>query len=200
MAWCPSLSLLCLTILAECATAVSTGPATHSGDISHAVDREAWERLQELGGVNDSDGSLGRTFLSSAAYRAMDKIAAWMRDAGMDTWIDEVGNVHGRIEGSDPTTKVLLIGSHLDTVRDTGKYDGALGLVVGIAAVKALALEAAATGVPLVRPVQVVAFCDEEGVRFSSTFLGSRAIVGSIPNKVFAARDVAVRAPSACCL
>jgi len=180
--------LLCVTIVAGCAAAVSTGAATHNGhndgDISPAVDREAWERLQELGDVSDTDGSLERTFLSPAARRAMDMIAAWMRDAGMRTWVDAVGNVHGRIDGSDPTAKVLLVGSHLDTVRDAGKYDGALGVIVGIAAVKALVLEAAATGVPLARPVQVVAFCDEEGVRFSSTFLGSRAIIGSIPEKV----------------
>lgn len=168
-----------------CAAAVAA-----DGDAAaHAVDREAWARLQELGEVSDASDSLERTFLSPAARRAMDKIAEWMRDAGMETSIDEVGNVHGRVAGSDPDAKALMIGSHLDTVKDAGKYDGALGIIVGIAAVKALVTEAKATGVPIERPVHVVAFCDEEGVRFSSTFLGSRAVVGSIPEKVFAARD-----------
>ena len=69
--------------------------------------------------------------------------------------------------------KALLIGSHLDTVRDAGKYDGALGIVVGIAAVKALNLEAVSTGIPLEKPVHVVAFSDEEGVRFSLPFLAA---------------------------
>ena len=139
----------------------------------HAVDEEAWTRLQELGEVTDaSDGSLERTFLSPAARRAMDKLEEWMRDAGMETFVDEVGNVHGRVHGADPNAKVLVIGSHLDTVKDAGKYDGALGVIVGIAAVKATVLEAKASGVPIARPMRVVAFCDEEGVRFSSTFLG----------------------------
>ena len=85
--------------------------------------------------------------------------------------------------------KALLIGSHLDTVRDVGKYDGALGIVVGIAAVKALNLEAVSTGIPLEKPVHVVAFSDEEGVRFSSTFLGSRAVVGTLSEESFTSLD-----------
>ena len=66
------------------------------------------------------------------------QIQAWMEEAGMRTWIDSVANVHGRIDGRNASAPVLLVGSHYDTVIDAGKYDGALGIIVGIAAVKAL--------------------------------------------------------------
>lgn len=70
-----------------------------------------------------------------------EQIAAWMAEAGMHTWTDEVANVHGRIKGQNNTAPALLIGSHYDTVKDAGQFDGALGILVGIAAIKALTLE-----------------------------------------------------------
>lgn len=69
------------------------------------------------------------------------QIESWMQEAGMRTWTDAVANVHGRIDGQNPEHPVLLIGSHYDTVKDAGKYDGALGILVGIAAVKALVVQ-----------------------------------------------------------
>lgn len=69
------------------------------------------------------------------------QIKLWMQEAGMHTWTDAVANVHGRIDGQNPHRPVLLIGSHYDTVKDAGKYDGALGILVGIAAVKALVVQ-----------------------------------------------------------
>ena len=161
-----------------------------SSSVEDLAEYESWKRLQELGEVSDTPNGLERTFLSPASQRAMNMIAEWMREAGMYTWFDEAGNVHGRLEGtSGKEEKALLIGSHLDTVRDAGKYDGALGIVVGIAAVKALNLEATSTGIPIEKPVHVVAFSDEEGIRFSTTFLGSRAVVGTLSEKSFTSLD-----------
>ena len=64
-----------------------------------------------------------------------------MQEAGMHTWTDAVANVHGRIDGQNPDSPVLLIGSHYDTVKDAGQYDGAMGILVGIAAIKALIVQ-----------------------------------------------------------
>ena len=198
----PRLALLALALACVAASPrAALGSSVGFGpEASRALDLEAWERLQELGEITDaSDGSLERTFLSPASRRAMDVALAWMRDAGMRTWTDEAGNVHGRVDGaaadaappsSSPSSSssarsaAVLVGSHLDTVRDAGKYDGALGVVLGIAAVKALVLEyGGAANLP--RPIHVVGFSDEEGVRFGSTFLGSRALVGAVPDDVF---------------
>ncbi|PSC67377.1 Allantoate deiminase [Micractinium conductrix] len=171
--------------------------------------------LQSLGNISDTEGSLTRTFLSPAHRRAAGKLRRWMASAGMRTWADQMANVHGVVKGADPTAPAIFIGSHYDTVVDGGKYDGALGIVVGIAAVKALLIEAAVaegvvslaevervvahartTGADIdvsellydqgqasqlfATPVRVIAFADEEGVRFHSTYLGSRALVGTL--------------------
>ncbi|XP_068656825.1 allantoate deiminase 2-like [Aristolochia californica] len=140
---------------------------------------EAVTRLNELGKISDGDGFLQRTFLSPASVRASSVILGWMQDAGCRTWIDQMGNVHGRVESINSSASALLIGSHLDTVVDAGKFDGALGIVSAIAALKVL--KTSGQLAKLQRPVEVVAFSDEEGVRFQSTFLGSAAIAGTLP-------------------
>ncbi|XP_062094843.1 allantoate deiminase 1 isoform X2 [Humulus lupulus] len=102
-----------------------------------------------------------------------------MEDAGLRTWIDCMGNVHGRVEGRNTTAEALLIGSHFDTVIDAGIFDGPLGIISALAAVKVLNISGK-LGL-LRRPVEVIAFSDEEGVRFQSTFLGSAAVAGVLP-------------------
>nr|GMD97585.1 allantoate deiminase [Ipomoea batatas] len=140
---------------------------------------EAVSRLYELGKVSDADNYLERTFQSSASVRAGKLIRSWMEDAGLRTWIDQMGNVHGRVEGINPSGKALLIGSHLDTVIDAGYFDGALGIITAISALKVLKTTGRLE--KLSKPVEVIAFSDEEGVRFQSTFLGSAAIAGTLP-------------------
>lgn len=140
---------------------------------------EAVTRLNELGKVSDANGYLQRTFMSSASVRAGNLIRQWMEDAGLRTWVDHLGNVHGRVEGLNASAQALLIGSHLDTVVDAGIFDGSLGIITAISALKVLK----STGKlgKLKRPVEVIAFSDEEGVRFQSTFLGSAALAGILP-------------------
>ncbi|KAG9439038.1 hypothetical protein H6P81_019203 [Aristolochia fimbriata] len=140
---------------------------------------EAVTRLNELGKISDDDGFLQRTFLSPGSLRANSVILGWMQDAGLRTWVDQMGNVHGRVESTNSSASALLIGSHLDTVVDAGKFDGALGIVCAIAALKVLKSDGRFA--KLQRPVEVIAFSDEEGVRFQSTFLGSAAIAGTLP-------------------
>ncbi|KAK3280352.1 hypothetical protein CYMTET_11808 [Cymbomonas tetramitiformis] len=142
-------------------------------------------RLQSLGKVSDDPNALVRTFLSPAHRRSAAVLRAWMEDAGLRVWMDQLGNVRGRIEGSMPGTRAIVMGSHFDTVVDAGKWDGALGVVVAIQAVKALM----SSGVPPLKPIEVVAFSDEEGVRFQSTFLGSRGISGIFTEDLLENRD-----------
>ncbi|KAF8390869.1 hypothetical protein HHK36_023168 [Tetracentron sinense] len=140
---------------------------------------EAVARLNELGKVSDADGYLERTFLSPASAKAGNLIRSWMEDAGLRTWVDLMGNVHGRADGMNTSAEALLIGSHLDTVIDAGIFDGSLGIVCAVSALKVLKKNEMLG--KLRRPIEVIAFSDEEGVRFQSTFLGSAAIAGILP-------------------
>ena len=136
--------------------------------------------LDELAQISDSDFHLERTFLSPGSLRALASVRRWMDDAGLRTWLDSVGNLHGRLESEESKEeKVLLLGSHIDTVVDGGAYDGTLGIVAAITAVKNLKMKLEAEEKTLKRSVEVIAFSDEEGLRFKSTFLGSRAVSGS---------------------
>jgi allantoate deiminase len=141
------------------------------------------ERIETLGAITDTPGSLTRTFLSPANLGAARQVMAWMEQAGMRTEHDAGGTVRGVLAGGDDSLPPLLLGSHLDTVIDAGKYDGALGVLIAIAALEI-------TG-PLDFPVHVLGFADEEGVRFHATYLGSRACAGGLGDEILAIRDAA---------
>jgi len=142
-------------------------------------------RLNELACCTDDAPRLTRMFLSPAMRRAHDLVAGWMRDAGLGVRIDAIGNVIGRLEGSAPLSshQTLLLGSHLDTVRDAGRFDGALGVILAIECAAALHKRA------LPFALEVLAFSDEEGVRFQSTYLGSRAVAGTFDQRSLELRD-----------
>src|SRR5207302_7804761 len=129
-------------------------------------------RAQALGRHSDSAEHYTRTYLSSAHQGAARVIAAWMREAGMAVRTDAVGNVIGRYEGAAAGAKTLLIGSHFDSVRNGGKYDGNLGILLGIACVAEL--DRRHERLPVA--IEVAAFADEEGARFQTSFLSSRAM------------------------
>ncbi|XP_062161510.1 allantoate deiminase 2 [Alnus glutinosa] len=167
-------------------TAASAGYILSDAGISGGKDLfgevlrdEAVTRLNELGKVSDADGYLERTFMSPASVRVGNLIRGWMGDAGLRTWVDQMGNVHGRVEGMNASAEALLIGSHLDTVVDAGIFDGSLGIICALSALKVLKING--TLGKLTRPIEVIAFSDEEGVRFHSTFLGSAAVAGILP-------------------
>ncbi|XP_010536943.1 PREDICTED: allantoate deiminase [Tarenaya hassleriana] len=184
--WCLMVSLfppLALSYSVSSSSQISLGIGDSEGtrqDLHQQLLRdEAVARLHELGKVSDADGHLERTFMSPASMRARNLIKGWMDDAGLSTWVDVMGNVHGRVDPKNGSTQALLIGSHMDTVVDAGKYDGSLGIISAISALKALNVNGKLR--ELKRPVEVIAFSDEEGVRFQSTFLGSAALAGIMP-------------------
>ena len=134
-----------------------------------------WERCEALARLTEEDGRLTRVYLSKELRAAAELVGEWMRLAGMDVRMDAMGNVIGRVEGATPDGPALLLGSHLDTVRDAGKYDGVLGVVAAIECVHVLHRR----GQALPFAIEVVAFAEEEGVRFGATLLGSRAMAGT---------------------
>jgi beta-ureidopropionase / N-carbamoyl-L-amino-acid hydrolase len=132
------------------------------------------EWAETIGAWSDEEGALTCAYMTDAHRRTAGQLAQWMREAGMDVHIDAVGNVVGRYAARDPAAKTLLTGSHYDTVRNGGKYDGRLGILLPIALVH----HAHERGERLPFHFEVIGFAEEEGVRFKSTFLGSSAVAG----------------------
>jgi allantoate deiminase len=145
----------------------------------------ALRRCDELARFSAEPGALTRLYLTPQHRAAALEVAAWMREAGMEAAMDAVGNVVGRYEGATAGAPALLLGSHIDTVRNAGRYDGTLGVVLAIQAVAALH----ARGERLPFAVEVIAFGDEEGVRFPITLTGSRALAGTLAPSALDAED-----------
>src|SRR5688572_19174863 len=143
------------------------------------------QRCDALARHSELPGGLTRVFLSPQGRAAGDLVLGWMREAGMQARFDAIGNAVGRYEGERPGLPCLMLGSHLDTVRDAGKYDGMLGVVTAIECVEALHR----AGARLPFAIEVVGFGDEEGVRFGTTLLGSRAVAGTLDPKVLEVAD-----------
>ncbi|MCU1620581.1 MAG: allantoate amidohydrolase, partial [Modestobacter sp.] len=126
--------------------------------------------IEELGAIGKTPEGMYRFQYDDAWQRARDTLLAWMDEAGLEGRVDAVGNVFGRLPGSGDG--VILTGSHVDTVPAGGKYDGALGVVGGLAALAELRTH----GTPA-RTLEVVALCEEESSRFTGNFFGSRAML-----------------------
>ena len=132
--------------------------------------RRILARAAALARFSDSPQPYTRTFLTAAHRAAAQELAGWMHEAGLAVRVDGVGNVIGRLGGPGAA---LLLGSHFDSVRNGGRYDGVLGILVALEAVESLARGGASPA----HPVEVIAFSDEEGARFQTSFLASRAFV-----------------------
>ena len=143
------------------------------------------ERCEALAGFSEAPGMLTRVSLSKEQHAVNELTMTWMREAGMTARLDEIGNIVGRYEGRVPAAPCLMLGSHLDTVRNAGKYDGMLGVIAAIECVHVLN----AREVRLAHAIEVVGFADEEGVRFGAGLVGSRAIAGKFDPKLLDDRD-----------
>jgi allantoate deiminase len=151
--------------------------------LAHAKD--CIDRCRALALHTDEPGFITRTFLSSSMHAVHRDVSRWMRDAGMNVTVDAVGNLRGHYSGATPDASVLWIGSHLDTVPHAGAFDGILGVVLGVKLIE------------LLRPrqlscaIEVVAFSEEEGVRFGFPFIGSRSLIGELDETLLAKTDAA---------
>jgi hydantoinase/carbamoylase family amidase len=150
-----------------------------------AAGRDILARAASLARHSDSPDHLTRTWLTPAHRAASLEIASWMREAGMAVRSDGAGSLVGRYEGSARGASAVVIGSHYDSVRNGGRYDGVLGILVAIACVAELARR----GERLPFAIEVVAFADEEGARFQTSFLASRAFLGKFDAALRERRD-----------
>src|SRR6266481_4775523 len=158
-------------------------PCDLDGDPS--LGQEIVRRIDALNAISETPAHLTRIFLTPEHRAAADLLLSWMQGAGMVSHLDAIGNVCGRYEGDRPGLPCLMLGSHYDTVRDAGKWDGPLGLITAISCVGAMHKR----GQRLPFAIEVIGFADEEGVRFASTLLGSRAVAGTFDESVLGAKD-----------
>lgn len=142
-------------------------------------------RADELAAISETPDALTRVYLSPQHLSANQRAALWMTQAGMTVWQDSVGNICGRYEGEQEGAPAILLGSHLDTVRNAGRYDGMLGVLAAIEVVHRLHQQ----GRRLKKAIEIVGFCDEEGTRFGITLLGSRGLTGTWPESWLAQTD-----------
>lgn len=147
--------------------------------------RIVMERCEILSSISEEADCLTRRFATPAMRKVNELVATWMRAAGMTVQVDAIGNIIGRYEAAIPEAKTLLLGSHLDTVRDAGKYDGPLGVMVALACVERLHQR----GERLPFNIEVLGFADEEGLRYHTAYIGSRAAVGIFDASTLALRD-----------
>ena len=161
--------------------------AASSGHQTASLGNEIVGRIDKLAAISETPEHLARIFLTKEHRAAADLMLDWMRSAGMRAHLDAIGNVCGRYEGERPGLPCLMLGSHYDTVRDAGKWDGPLGLITAISCVADLHKR----GRRLPFAIEVIGFADEEGVRFASTLLGSRAVAGTFVESVLGTRDAA---------
>lgn len=136
--------------------------------------RRIIDRCRQLATISDVEGETTRLFLSPATHQAHALLVRWMREAGLETGVDDMGSVCGRRTADAQDAPTLLLFSHVDTVRNAGAFDGPLGVILGIEAATAL------VGRPLPFHIEIVAFSEEEGVRFGFPFLSSLAATGKL--------------------
>ena len=139
-----------------------------------------WRRIQEVAEIGRSEGGgVARLSFTDEERAAKDLVASYMEEAGLEVREDAAGNLIGRREGSEAGAPVVLTGSHVDSVRNGGDFDGPLGVLAAVEAAQVMHEEGTMTW----RPVEVVAFTDEEGARFSFGMIGSRALAGLLDSE-----------------
>jgi len=148
--------------------------------------RQAIDACNTIAQFSESPNNLTRTYLSLPFHDVHSFLGAWMRRAGMTSHVDAAGNLRGVYSCGHSNAPRLVIGSHIDTVPDAGAYDGVLGVVIALALIENLAENRAE---PLPYDIEVVAFSEEEGVRFATPFIGSRALIGDIDEELLKRTD-----------
>ncbi|MBD2766470.1 allantoate amidohydrolase [Hymenobacter sp. BT664] len=144
-------------------------------------------RIEQLAAISEDPAGVTRTFGTPAFVRGRALVQSWLEAAGLATRVDGIGNLRGRLISRNPGAKTLVLASHIDTVVNAGKFDGPLGVLMALDLLENLAAKA----ISLPFHVKLIAFSDEEGVRFHTTYLGSRVVAGSFDPTVLARADAA---------
>lgn len=132
------------------------------------------EQLAQIGKIGET--GVCRLALSAEDRAGVELVRSWMEEAGLQTRIDDFGNLIGRMMGKDEQAPILMIGSHIDSQPYGGQYDGVIGVLGGLEVVQTLNEQ----GIMPTQPIEVVAFCDEEGCRFQKGLFGSKGILGML--------------------
>src|SRR3984957_14722182 len=174
---CPQMNLTVTWRRASAVTHDSPEPMSNERAIT------AIHRCEKLAGFSEDAGSTRRTFLSPPMRDCHRDIAGWLEPLGCEVSIDAAGNLRAFYPATEQNATRLFIGSHLDTVPNAGAFDGILGVVLGVALLEKL------NGERLPFAIEIVGFSEEEGVRFSTPFIGSRAFVGRLAEEVLSRTD-----------
>ncbi|MBN9382418.1 MAG: M20 family metallo-hydrolase [Chitinophagaceae bacterium] len=142
-------------------------------------------RIHELAAVSETSPGITRRYGTAAALEAGSKVMGWMRAAGLQTRVDAIGNIRGLLSSPVAGAGTLVIASHIDTVVNAGRWDGPLGVLMGLDLLE----NVVCSGRKLPFHVELIAFCDEEGVRFHTTYLGSKVVAGSFEKEVLDRKD-----------
>jgi len=143
------------------------------------------QRIDEISLYSDDTRWLSRTFGSLALKECGHKIGLWMQEAGLDVRVDNIGNIRGKLYSANPEAKTFVIGSHFDTTVSAGKYDGILGIIMGLDIIENIK----AKNIQLPFHLDIIAFAEESGIRFHAGYLGSKVIAGSFKNKFLEIKD-----------
>ncbi|MBW8189773.1 allantoate amidohydrolase [Neiella marina] len=152
---------------------------------SHAMAEQIMAWCDELASISAESEGIHRFYLTPEHHACNERVATWMRQATMTTHVDQAGNLIGRYASNQADAKTLIIGSHLDTIPNAGRYDGILGVLLPIAVIDLLQRQ----GIQLPFHIDVIGFGDEEGIRFGATLLGSRAVAGTWDNNWWSLND-----------
>jgi len=142
-------------------------------------------RINELASISEEKGCITRIFGTAAFLEGRRKVLGWMNEAGLKTSVDNIGNLKGLLPCSDTNAKILVIASHIDSVRNAGKFDGPLGVLMGLDLLEKI--KQSTKQFPF--HILLVAFSDEEGVRFHTTYLGSKVLAGSFEKDLLNKKD-----------
>jgi allantoate deiminase len=143
------------------------------------------ERITELSTYSDDEQGITRVFGAESFLACSHKIASWMREAGLEAYIDNIGNVRGKLKSKNPDAKTFAIGSHFDTVINSGKYEGTLGVLAGLDLIENIISE----NISLPFNIELIAFSGNEGVRFNYSYLGSEVVAGTFQTRLLEIKD-----------
>ena len=142
-------------------------------------------RIHELAAVSEVSDGITRRYGTDAFLEGAGKVLRWMQEAGLEARIDAIGNVRGLLRVGKPDAQTLVIASHIDTVPNAGRWDGPLGVLTGLDLLENII--GSKQGLPF--HIELIAFCDEEGVRYHTTYLGSKVVAGSFERELLDRKD-----------
>ena len=140
-------------------------------------------RVNALANISEQENGITRTFGTPAFLQGRNLVAQWFTEAGLKTSTDNIGNLRGKISTNVPNAKTFVIASHIDTVVNAGRFDGPLGVIMGLDLLENISKDT------LPFNIELIAFSDEEGVRFHTTYLGSKVVAGTFDHSILEKTD-----------